>query len=289
MPTAHVNGIDIAYEVSGDPADPALLLVMGLGAQLIVWPEAFINQLTKHGLYVISYDNRDVGLSTKLEGLPDVVGLFGGDFTSAPYTIEDMADDGVALLRHLGIAKAHVAGASMGGMIVQAMVIHHPDVFITATSVMSTTGDRSVGQPTGEALSALLRPIATNRDEAIAGSVEGAKIIGSPGYPAGDDVVAARAAESYDRGYFPEGTARQLASILSAVDRTEGLHGVTIPFLVIHGEADPLVQPSGGEATAAAVPGAKLLTIPGMGHDLPDELIGQIVDAIIATTELASV
>jgi pimeloyl-ACP methyl ester carboxylesterase len=146
-----------------------------------------------------------------------------------------------------------------------------------------------VGQPTGEALSALLRPIATNRDEAIAGSVEGAKIIGSPGYPAGDDVVAARAAESYDRGYFPEGTARQLASILSAVDRTEGLHGVTIPFLVIHGEADPLVQPSGGEATAAAVPGAKLLTIPGMGHDLPDELIGQIVDAIIATTELASV
>jgi pimeloyl-ACP methyl ester carboxylesterase len=286
--TAHVNGIDIAYEVSGNPDDPALLLVMGLGAQLIVWPEEFINQLTKHGLYVISYDNRDVGLSTKFEGLPEMTSLFGGDGSSATYSIEDMADDGVALLAHLGVAQAHVVGASMGGMITQAMVIKYPEVFVTATSIMSTTGDRTVGAPTGEALTALLRPIATTRDEAIAGSVAGAKVIGSPGYPTDDAVVAARAAEAYDRAFFPEGTARQLGAILSAVDRTEGLHGVTIPFLVIHGEADPLVQPSGGAATAAAVPGAKLITIPGMGHDLPTELIGQIVDAIVANTELAA-
>jgi pimeloyl-ACP methyl ester carboxylesterase len=286
--TAQVNEIDIEYEVSGDPANPALLLVMGLGAQLIVWPEEFVNQLVKHGFYVISYDNRDVGLSTKFEGLPEMTSLFGGDGSSSIYSIEDMAEDGVALLRHLGIAKAHVVGASMGGMIVQAMVIHHPDLFLTATSIMSTTGDRSVGAPTGEALTALLRPIATTRDEAIAGSVAGAKVIGSPGYPTDDAVVAARAGVAYDRAFFPEGTARQLGAILSAADRTEGLRGVKIPFLVIHGAADPLVQPSGGEATAAAVPGAKLLTIPGMGHDLPTELIEPIVEAIVATTELAS-
>jgi len=289
MTIAHVNGIDIDYLTHGDPADPALLLVMGLGTQLTGWPDAFVDLLVAQGYFVIRYDNRDCGLSTKFEGLPDLASLLGGDPSSAVYTIEDMADDGVALLDFLGIDRAHVAGASMGGMITQAMVIHHADRFITACSVMSTTGDRNVGQPTGEAMAALLRPPATNRDEAIAGSIMGSGVIGSPGYPTDPDVVAKRAGEAYDRCYTPEGTARQLGAILGSPDRTEGLHHVQIPFLVIHGEADPLVQISGGEATAAAVPNSVFLTIPGMGHDLPEALYGQIADAIVANAQLATV
>jgi pimeloyl-ACP methyl ester carboxylesterase len=289
MATAHVNGIDIEYDTHGDPADPALLLVMGLGAQLTAWPEGFVDLLVSKGFFVIRYDNRDIGLSTKFEGLPDLATLLLGTGAAGPYTIEDMADDGVALLTELGIEKAHVVGASMGGMIIQAMAIHHQDRFLSATSIMSTTGDRSVGQPTGEALTALLRAPATTRDEAIEGSVAGSKVIGSPGYPTPEDELRARAGEAYDRGYWPEGTARQLAAILTAQDRTEGLGAVTIPFLVIHGEADPLVTPSGGAATAAAVPGSTLVTIPGMGHDLPAALYGQVADAVVANTALASV
>jgi len=284
VPTAHVNGIEIAYETQGDPADPVLLLVMGLGAQLTTWTQGFVDALVARRFYVIRYDNRDAGLSTKFEGLPARMALFTGDASSALYSIEDMADDGAALLAELGVTKAHVMGASMGGMITQALVIHHPDLFLSACSIMSTTGDRNVGAPTGEATAALLRPPATSRDEAIAASVAGSKVIGSPGYPAPDDVLHERAAAAYDRSYAPEGTMRQLGAILGAADRTEGLHQVTMPFLVIHGEADPLVTPSGGDATAAAVPGAKLLTFPGMGHDLPD----QIIDAIVANTELAA-
>jgi pimeloyl-ACP methyl ester carboxylesterase len=289
VPTAHVNGIDVEYETHGDPTDPALLLVMGLGAQLTAWPDGFIDLLTARNLFVIRYDNRDVGLSTRFEGLPDIAALFANDASSASYLIEDMADDGVALLTELGIERAHVVGASMGGMITQAMVIHHGERFLTATSIMSATGDRVNGMPTGEAMAALLRPPATTREEAIAGSIEASKIIGSPGYPTPEADLVERAGAAYDRAFNPEGTARQLAAILASPDRTEALGGVTLPFLVIHGEADPLVQPSGGETTAQAVPGATLLTIPGMGHDLPDALWGQVVDAIVAHTALASV
>lgn len=289
MPTAHVNGIDMEYATKGDPSDPALLLVMGLGAQMTTWPEGFLDRLVERGFFVITYDNRDSGLSTKFEGMPDMAALFTGDGSSAPYKIEDLADDGAALLAHLGITRAHVMGASMGGMITQALVINHANLFLSACSVMSTTGDRTVGAPTGEAMTALLRPPAANRDEAIAASIAGSKIIGSPAYPATDEELAARAGAAYDRSYCPEGTVRQLAAILSSPDRTEGLHGVKIPFLVIHGEADPLVTPSGGDATAAAVPGATLLTFPGMGHDLPDALWEPIVEAIVANTALAAV
>jgi pimeloyl-ACP methyl ester carboxylesterase len=289
VPTAHVNGIDIEYDTRGNPSDPALLLVMGLSAQLTAWPDGFVDLLVAHGFYVIRYDNRDIGLSTKFEGLPELTGLFAGDASSAPYLIEDMADDGVALLTELGIARAHVVGASMGGMITQAMVIRHPERFLTACSIMSTTGDRVNGMPTGEAMSALLRPPATSRDEAIQGSIEASKVIGSPQYPTSVDELRQRAGAAYDRSFSPEGTLRQLAAILASPDRTEGLRGVDLPFLVIHGEADPLVQPSGGDATAAAVPGSKLLSIPGMGHDLPDALWGQVVEAIVANTALAAV
>jgi pimeloyl-ACP methyl ester carboxylesterase len=289
VPTAHANGIDIEYVTQGDPADPALLLVMGLGGQLIAWTPGFVDQLTARGFFTIRYDNRDTGLSTRFEGLPDITALFSGDGSSAPYRIEDMADDAAALLTELGIERAHVVGVSMGGMITQALVINHPERFLTACSIMSTTGDRNVGMPTGEAMTALLRPVATSREEAITASLEGSKVIGSPGYPTPDDVLRARAAAAYDRGYHPEGTARQLGAVLASPDRTPGLHGVKLPFLVIHGEADPLVTPSGGDATAAAVPGSKLITVPGMGHDLPEALWDQIIDAIVANTELAAV
>ncbi len=177
----------------------------------------------------------------------------------------------------------------MGGMITQALVVNHPELFLTASSIMSTTGDRSVGAPTGEAMTALLRPMATSREEAIEASLAGSRVIGSPAYPTDEAILRARAAAAYDRSYCPEGTVRQLAAILASPDRTEGLRGVRIPFLVVHGEADPLVTLSGGEATAAAVPGSKLLTIPGMGHDLPEALWGPVTDAIVANTELAAV
>ena len=289
MPIAHVNGIDIEYVTSGDPADPALLLVMGLGAQLIAWPEAFVEQLTARGFFTIRYDNRDSGLSTQFEGTPDFTALFGGDASSAPYKVEDMADDAAALLAELAVTRAHVVGVSMGGMITQALVINHPSLFLSACSIMSTTGDRSVGAPTGEALTALLRPIATSREEAIAASLEGSRVISSPGFPFDVDLMTRRAEAAYDRAYCPEGTARQLAAILGSSDRTEGLRRVTVPFLVIHGEADPLVTVSGGKATAAAVPGSELILIPGMGHDLPEAAWEQIIEAIVANTALAPV
>jgi pimeloyl-ACP methyl ester carboxylesterase len=289
VPTAHVNGIDIAYVTSGNPADPTLLLVMGLGAQLIAWPEGFVDQLTARGFFTVRFDNRDSGLSTKFEGTPDYMALFGGDRSSAPYRIEDMAEDAVALLTALGLDGVHVVGASMGGMITQAMVIAHPDRFLSACSIMSTTGDVTVGAPTPEAVAGLLRPRASNRAEAIAASLEGSRVISSPGFPFDTDLMTRRAAAAYDRNYCPEGTGRQLAAILAAADRTEGLERVKLPFLVIHGEEDPLVTVSGGKATAAAVPGSKLILIPGMGHDLPEAVWGQIIDAIVANTALAAV
>jgi pimeloyl-ACP methyl ester carboxylesterase len=289
MPTAHVNGIDIEYIAEGDPGDPALLLVMGLGGQLIAWHQGFVDDLRGRGFRVIRFDNRDCGLSTTFEGMPDISALFAGDGSSAPYRIEDMADDAAALLHELGVAPAHVVGVSMGGMITQALAIHHPDQFLTACSIMSTTGDRSVGAPTSEAMNALLRPIATSRDEAIEVSVDGSRVIGSPKYPTPESELRRRAAAAYDRRYCPEGTARQLGAVLASPDRTEGLRSVRTPFLVVHGEDDPLVAPSGGRATAAAVPGSKLITIPGMGHDLPEALWGEITDAIVANTELAEV
>ncbi len=287
MPKVHANGIDIEYLVDGDPSDRPLLLVMGLGAQLITWPQGFVDDLCERGFFVIRYDNRDSGLSTKLVGTPEITALFSGETSSAPYLIEDMADDAAGLLSELDLPKVHVVGASLGGMITQALAIHHQDRFLSACSIMSTTGNRAVGAPTGEAITALLRPIATTRDEAIEASLAGSRVIGSPGYPVDEATLRTRAAAAYDRSYCPEGTARQLAAVLASPDRTEGLHGVQLPFLVLHGEADPLVTLSGGEATAEAVPGAKLITYPGVGHDLPELLWPDITEAIATNAELA--
>ena len=289
MPTVHANGIDLEYVTDGDPGGQPMLLVMGLGAQLITWPQGFVDGLVERGYFVIRYDNRDCGLSTKFEGLPSITSLFSGDPSSATYSIEDMADDAAALLTELAVERAHVVGASMGGMITQALAVNHADRVLSACSIMSTTGDRSVGAPTGEAITALLRPVATTREEAIAASVEGSRVIGSPKYPADEALLRERAAAAFDRCYCPEGTARQLGAVLSSPDRTDGLRGVRMPFLVIHGADDPLVTLSGGEATAAAVPGARLLVVPGMGHDLPEPVWGELLDAIAANAALAAV
>ena len=278
------NGLTLEYDVHGD-GDP-LLLVMGLGAQLIAWPMELIDALLDRGFHVIRYDNRDVGLSTKFDavgGGADVGAQFlaamQGQPVEAPYLLTDMAADGIGLLDHLSIDSAHIVGASMGGMIVQTMAIGHPTRVRTLTSIMSTTGDADVGQPTPEAIQALLSPVATTRDEAIERSVETSKIIGGPEHF--DEANARkRAEEAYDRCFNPQGTARQLLGILASGSRAEGLAKLDVPSLVIHGEVDPLVTLSGGQRTAELIPGAELLVLEEMGHDLPLPLLPQVVDAI---------
>jgi pimeloyl-ACP methyl ester carboxylesterase len=285
MANVSANGIQIEYETAGDPADPPLLLIMGLGAQLISWDDDFVRELVSRGLYVIRFDNRDQGLSTWFDdaGVPDVVTAAATGVLPAPaYSLFDMADDAAGLLNALGIEQAHVCGASMGGMIAQSLVIRNPAKVLSLTSIMSTTGDPAVGQPHPEAMALLLAPVPTDRDGVIESAVKGAAVIGSTGYPLDDGRIRRLAAASYDRGFHPDGAARQLVAIGSAADRTESLRTVRCPTLVIHGEADPLIDCSGGRATAQAVPGADLWMIPGMGHDLPVQLFAPIAERITA-------
>lgn len=287
MPSAHVNDIDIEYLTDGDPADPPLLLIAGLGLQLTVWAPGFVNCLRQRGFFVIRFDNRDSGLSSKLEGVPDLAAVLGGDLSSAVYEIDDMADDAAALLAHLNIERAHVAGMSLGGMISQALAIRYPQLVASACSIMSTTGDPGVGSPTPGAAGALLEPAGSSREEAVDRAVKIRRVIGSPGYPADEKTLRQEAAANYDRANFPEGFARQLAAIFASPERTCDLGKVHAPFLVIHGEDDPLVTLSGGQATAGAVPGARLLTFPGMGHDLPPQLWEEIGEAIAVNARSA--
>jgi pimeloyl-ACP methyl ester carboxylesterase len=291
MPTAPANGITLFYDTFGKAGDPAMLLVMGLGAQMTLWEPAFCEALAARGFYVIRFDNRDAGLSTKIEGgpEPEMAKAMAGDHSSASYTLSDMADDAVGLLDSLGIAKAHIVGASMGGMIVQAIAIGHPGRVLSMTSIMSTTGNREVGQSKPEALAALMSPPAPSRDEAIEQMVRTFRVIGSPGYPADEAELRKSTGEAYDRCNYPAGLARQLVAIMATGDRTERLKDVRVPTLVIHGEDDSLVAPSGGRATAEAVPGATLLTFPGVGHDMPTQLRDQFVEAIVENARKASV
>lgn len=278
MPPANANGITIEYETFGDPGAPPVLLIMGLGAQLTMWDEPFCKALVDAGLFVIRYDNRDVGRSTWFDeaGEPTLAELLGGTATPA-YSMADLAADAAGLLDALGIESAHIVGASMGGMIAQTFAIAYPERTRTLVSIMSTTGDPSVGQPHPEALAALTAPVPTTRDEVMDQSVETWRIIGSPGFDFDEQGVRDRAGEAFDRAFHPAGTARQLAAIIFQPDRTPALAGVAVPALVIHGAADPLVDPSGGRATAEAIPGARLKLVPGMGHDLPPELTDEIV------------
>jgi pimeloyl-ACP methyl ester carboxylesterase len=279
MPRVKAGTVELEYDEFGDVADPALVLVMGLGAQLIDWPEEFCRQLAGVGFRVIRYDNRDSGLSTNLDHLPvpDLGAVLAGT-QSPPYTLSDLAGDTVGLLDALGIDRAHVAGASMGGMIVQTLAIEHPDRLRSVTSIMSTTGDPAVGQSRPEAAAALTTPPPPGREDAIEYLVTLLRLTGSAEVT--DDELRARATAGYDRARQPAGMARQLAAIVGGSDRTAALRNVTVPTLVVHGEADPLLDISGGRATAAAVPGAELLTVPGMGHDLPSSAWPAIIDAI---------
>lgn len=288
MSEVRANGIDLCYEAVGDSADPALLLVMGLGGQLIDWPQEFVELLAGRGYYVVRYDNRDAGRSSLLDdrGTPDIPAIIGGDPATVPYLLADLAADAAGLLKALGIASAHVVGMSMGGMVAQQLAIDHPALVASLCSIMSTTA-RSVGRPTAQAAAVLIRPPASSRDEAVANAVECARVVGSPGYPPPRERVESIAGEAYDRSYRPQGTLRQYAAIIASPDRTAALGAVRVPTMVIHGADDPLIRPDGGEATAAAVPGAELLVIPGMAHDLPPELWPQIVAAIVRNAATA--
>jgi pimeloyl-ACP methyl ester carboxylesterase len=285
MASTQANGITIEYEILGDPGAPPLLLIMGLGAQLIDWPPGFCELLTGRGYRVIRFDNRDAGLSQGFDaaGVPDFPAVLAGDVSSVPYRVADMAADAAGLLDALGVGAAHVAGLSLGGMIAQQLTIDFPERVLSLCSIMSTTGDRTVGRSTPEAAAMLRRPAATNRADAIANGVAAARLIGSPAFPADADDLLRRVTAKIDRAYRPAGTARQSAAVLTAPDRTPRLREVRVPAVVVHGEEDPLIDVSGGRATAAAIPGAELVVVPGMGHDLPAAVWPQIAAAIDRT------
>jgi pimeloyl-ACP methyl ester carboxylesterase len=262
---------------------------MGLGSQMVLWDDEFCETLAGHGFRVIRFDNRDVGRSTILRGapIPTRAQLLLRDRRAASYSLEDMAGDAAGLLDQLGIDGAHVVGASMGGMIAQLLAIHYPHRVLSLVSIMSTTGSRRVGQTHPRLYPRLLRRPSVNREGYIADFVETFRAIGSRRYPPETDRMRTCAARCYDRGHDPAGAARQLAAILAARDRTPLLRGLRVPATVIHGGADRLVMPSGGRATAEAIPDARLVILPGMGHDMPRELWPQIIDAILQNAAAA--
>ena len=285
--------IEIEYETFGNPNDPALLLVMGFTAQLIAWDVDFCQLLADRGRYVIRFDNRDCGLSTKLHGVEVDAAAFMNagrspdpkDLPTPPYTLSDFSNDAFGLLTALGIEQAHILGASMGGMIVQTMAIEHPERVLSLTSVMSSTGEPGFGGSTKEASQALLAPAKTKREEFIAQSVERGAIF-SPHKHFNPDASAQLAAAAFDRSFYPEGVVRQLTAIRGSGHRGDGLKKLAMPTLVIHGRMDPIIQLSGGDRTAELIPGAKLLVFNDMGHDTPRPLWPQIVDAVISHTQL---
>lgn len=290
MPRAQVNGVNVYYEETGAPSGKPIVLISGLGTQLTRWAEPFVQRLAQRGYRVVRMDNRDAGLSESFDaaGAPDLKAVASarsaGTQPALPYTLDDMADDVAALLTHLGIERAHVVGSSMGGMIAQLLAIRHPDRVLTLTSIMSTTGNPELPRATPQAQEALTRPRpdpVREREAYLDDNVLAAQIIGSPAYPVAVPVLRERIAADLDRAYRPEGFARQYAAILAAPDRRPALRTLDVPTLVIHGSDDPLVRIEAGRDTAAAVPGARLLEIPGMGHDLPEGVHAAVVDAIV--------
>lgn len=292
MPITEVSpGVSLAYETFGDPADPAVLLVMGFGTQLIAWHEDFCRALADRGRHVIRYDNRDCGLSTKFDEHPVDLGRFiaavsSGDIASAlamvPYSLQDMADDGLDLLTALGIERAHVVGSSMGGMIAQTMAVSRPARVLTLTSMMSSTGEPEYGRAAPEAQAVLFSPKPADREGYVAAAekelVWASKRYGDPGD------LRELAARSYDRAYYPAGVGRQLGAMILGGSRADALLQLRVPTLVIHGLDDTLIDPSGGKRTADLVPGAELLLLPDMGHDRPRELWPDIIDALATHT-----
>ncbi|PKH37337.1 alpha/beta fold hydrolase [Nocardioides alpinus] len=284
------NEVELCYQTFGDPDGEPLLLVMGLGGPMTWWDPDLCRMLASAGFYVIRYDNRDAGRSSRIRARvtrSQLVRAFGGRNAKAPYSMSDLAGDGVALLDHLGLESAHVAGISMGGMIVQTIAVEHPRRVRSLTSIMSTTGKRTVGWQDPRLLPSLIAPRKPGRESYVQTSVAFWDVIGSPDYPADAERLAERAGETFDRGYSASGVMRQMMAILKQPDRTQRLRSLRVPALVVHGTADKMVHVSGGRSTAAAIPGAELLLVDGMGHDLPPALFESFVEAIARTADRA--
>jgi len=291
MPELTANNLTLHYDEHGDPSHPVILLVTGLGAQMILWPDELVHALVAKGYRVIRYDNRDIGLSQKMDGAKapglrmQVLRKMIGWPAKVPYTLKDMADDGMGVLDALNIEKAHIVGASMGGMIAQLMAIHHGHRMLSLTSIMSTTGNAKLPQADKAAIETLTAPIESMEEEwLIEHGIAIQNAIGSPGFAPDPEQQRARVTQTIKRSVYPAGMPRQLAAIIDDGDRTKRLANVTVPTLVLHGEGDPLVKVEAGRATAAAIPDAKLVTIPGWGHDLPQQLIARMADEITEHT-----
>ena len=295
MSRATANGIQIEYETFGNPSGRPLLLIIGLGAQMIHWDDDLCRDLAVRGHYVIRFDNRDTGLSTKFEeaGVPDLPETFGkimrGEKIKPPYTLDDMANDAVGLLDALGIRKAHICGMSMGGMIAQTIVIRHPSRVLSLISIYSTTGSPQIPQPKPEVIGLLIAPPPQEREAYIEHMLVVFKTIAGPGFPVDEKWTRKILAESYDRSFYPQGMVRQLVAILTQDNREPNLASVKAPTLVVHGTSDPLVPVEGGKDTAKAIPGAQLMLIERMGHDLPHGGAWlRIIEAIAAHTQKAT-
>jgi pimeloyl-ACP methyl ester carboxylesterase len=295
MAKAQANGISIEYESFGAETAEPILLIMGLGAQMTLWPAPFCEKLAARGYRVIRFDNRDAGLSTHFNeaGVPDMAQVFGaitgGKAPDVPYTLSDMADDAVGVLDALEIPKAHIVGASMGGMIAQLVAADHPERTLSLTSIMSTTGNPDLPRSTPEAMAVLTNrpPSPDNLEAYLAHSVAAARVTGSPAYPAEEVALRERITSDVKRAYNPTGFSRQIAAVTATGDRREKLKTITAPTLVIHGADDPLVPLAGGHDTARSIPGAEILVISGMGHDLPLALYDTLIDAIVGATKRA--
>jgi pimeloyl-ACP methyl ester carboxylesterase len=292
VPTASANGIDLAYETFGDPAQPTVLLIMGLGAQMVAWDDGICALLVARGHHVVRFDNRDIGQSSWVDAPGLDIGAaamaaLAGDASVAPYLLSDMAADTVGLLDHLGIDRAHLVGASMGGMIAQTVAIEHPNRVLSLTSIMSTTGEATVGQPSPELLGVLLAERPTEREAAIEAAVATIRAMSHPDHFDADK-ARATATLQFERGDNPVGVGRQLLAIIASGSRAEGLARLDLPALVVHGRADPLIDFSGGQRTAELIAGADFLAIDDMGHDLPQAHWTRIADAIAALTSRAS-
>lgn len=289
MPKARANGIELDYEVFGPKSDaPPILNINGLGGQRTRWPE-FVEALAATGRQVITFDNRDVGLSQKFDaaGAPDLAAvrdaLAKGTKPPVAYIVDDMAADAIGLLDALNVPKAHIVGTSMGGMIAQMIAALYPDRVLSLTSIMSSTGNPNLPPAAPEAMAVLVQrgpDPNTDFEGFLANAVKGGKTIGSPAYPLSDDFFRTRAAADFKRSFTPLGTARQMAAITASGDRRAALKKITAPTVVIHGEADPLVPLAGGRDTAENIPGAELIVIPGMGHDLPPGVVGEVVAGV---------
>jgi pimeloyl-ACP methyl ester carboxylesterase len=285
------TAVELCYQTFGDPDGQPLLLVMGLGGPMTWWDTELCQMLATEGFYVVRYDNRDTGRSTRIRQRVtrgQLIRAFGGRKVKSPYSMADLAGDAVALMDHLGLDSAHVAGISMGGMIAQTVAIEHPKRVRSLTSIMSTTGKRTVGWQDPRLIPALIGPRKPGRESYVTTSVAFWDVIGSPGYPADRDRLAARAGETFDRGYSASGVMRQMLAVLQQPDRTQRLRSLRVPALVVHGMADKMVHVSGGRSTAAAIPGAELVLVDGMGHDLPPALFETVVEAIARTADRAS-